>query len=383
MTMISCSEMVLNTLPAGKRTSTIEYMDKRFQHMYASPQFLSVFARLPTATKLYTASSGTDLSTALLFHVSGPDVIVLNEQIVLGKEEIERFVQFVFEQNPCARRVLFPAISPHFQTLACPYSATLWTSDIVLSLPKTEAEYRASLGKSTRSSLKRYSNKIRKEHPSFQFEVIPSGRVDAALIDTLLSLNKARIEKRNQAADIGQNDTRCMQELLEKCGFVALIKIQNEIVAGAVNFQFGSNYFLHLLSHDSRFDRYGLGTLCCFLGICECIRRGGSEYHFLWGQYEYKYRLLGEQRDFAKLTIYRSAFQKFVQSGLDLNPRFANTRYLVKDWVIRKSLRRDSSKVTSMLLFDVLHAARSFRRSAAALRAALATSRKAAAMDRQ
>jgi hypothetical protein len=122
--------------------------------------------------------------------------------------------------------------------------------------------------------------------------------------------------------------------------------------------------------------------LCCYLGICECISRGGNEYHFLWGQYEYKYRLLGAQRDFARLTIYRSPFQKFLQSGVHLNPRFANTRYLVKDWVIRKSLRRDTSNVSSRLLFDVLKAARNFRRSAAALRGAVRASGKSPVVDR-
>jgi len=382
MVKIICRDVA--EVPEDKECSSIQrYMDGRFQHMYASSQFLRVFHRIPNTAQQYAAFKGGKVSTALMFDVVGRDVFVVNEQIALEKEEIEQFVAYVFRENPSARRVIFPGISPEFGMVSYPNSAILWTSDIFLPLPETVETYLAALGRATRSSLKRYGNKIRRDHPSFQFEAFPSGHANAAEIDALLSMNEARIEKRSQAPDISEREAIFTRELLEKCGFVALIRIDNEIVAGTINFQFGSNFFLHLLSHDSRFDRYGLGTLCCYLSICECIARGGKEYHFLWGQYEYKYRLLGVQRDFVRLTIYRSTIRMLLQSRLYLNPALANICYLVKDWAIRKSLRKDRTNLASILLFDVLNAARNFRRSAVAYWGARAAARKRAVMERQ
>jgi hypothetical protein len=377
------SDASVEVHPGGGSPLIQRYMDERFQHMYASPQFLSVFRRIPKTAQHYIAWDQGKVSMALIFQIAGKEVLVVNEQIALEKEELEQFVQHVFRENPSAQRVIFPAISQESGMPSHPYSAILRTSDIVLSLPTTAQAYLASLGKSTRSALKRYINKVKRDYPSFKFEAIPSGQVNAADIDAILAMNEARIEKRNQAPDIGEKEAVHTRELLDKCGFVALIKIDNQIVAGSVNYQFGDNFFLHLLSHDSRYDHYGLGTMCCYLSICECIARGGKEYHFLWGQYEYKYRLLGVQRDFVRLTVYRSAFRMLLQSGLYVKPALANTSYLFKDWVIRKSLRKDKAKVASIVLYHAFNAARNLRRSAAAGWGWRAASRNTSLLERQ
>ena len=53
---------------------------------------------------------------------------------------------------------------------------------------------------------------------------------------------------------------------------------------------------MHVIAHDPGFDQARLGLLCCYLSICESIRRGMREYHLLSGRYDYKRRLRGQQR---------------------------------------------------------------------------------------
>lgn len=87
---------------------------------------------------------------------------------------------------------------------------------------------------------------------------------------------------------------------------LSLLRLDGRICAGTINFRAGDNYFLEVIAHDPAYNDYRLGTLCCYLTICECIAREGKEYHFLWGAHDYKFRLLGVQRELDHLTIYRS-----------------------------------------------------------------------------
>jgi hypothetical protein len=336
--------------------------------MYASPVFFQVFNRFPNDTQLYIVRRGEKILMELLFSEEDGKLKVINEQIFMERVEIERFAQYIFENYPSVQTITFPAITPGHDIISPPHTAAFCTQDIVAPLPSSAREYSASLGKSTRAALKRYTNKLKRDFPSFQFEVVRPDRTNgtdivAADIQTLLIMGKSRIEKRNQSFAINENEASCITRLCEKCGFLGLIKINNEIVAGTINYRFGDNFFLHVVSHDSRFDQYGIGTICCYLSICECIAMGGKEYHFLWGRYEYKYRLLGTQRDFVALTIYRSSLRKMIHSRLSMKPALANINYFLKDWAIH-TLRRNGTGIASLIFYRLLSTAKNIKRSA-------------------
>jgi len=89
-----------------------------------------------------------------------------------------------------------------------------------------------------------------------------------------------------------------------------------------------------VIAHDSRFNAYGLGLLCCYLAICECIARGGKEFHFMWGREEYKYRLLGKHRDFDSLAIYRSRLAMLFDGRRVAATLLRQYRGRAKDWLL-------------------------------------------------
>jgi hypothetical protein len=49
--------------------------------------------------------------------------------------------------------------------------------------------------------------------------------------------------------------------------------------------------------------------------ICESITRGGKEFHFLWGRYDYKFMLGAVQRDLDNVVVYRNHVQLMRNAG--------------------------------------------------------------------
>jgi hypothetical protein len=109
----------------------------------------------------------------------------------------------------------------------------------------------------------------------------------------------------------------------------------------------------------ARLEAAWLGTLCSYLTICECIARVGSEYHFLWGQYEYKYRLLGVQRDLDCLVVYRSRAHVVLCSDLALTIAVRGYLRAAKVWLRDRASSKDS--VVPRLALNVLRRMRNSR----------------------
>src|SRR5690606_22906735 len=99
----------------------------------------------------------------------------------------------------------------------------------------------------------------------------------------------------------------------------------------------GDEYYLDVLSHDSEFSDIGLGTLCCYLSVCECIRRGGRVYHFLWGRYDYKLRLGGVERPLFDVTLYRSRLPMMLRPVPVIKQAAKGHLYQMKMWLQQRS----------------------------------------------
>src|SRR5207245_3753907 len=117
-------------------------------------------------------------------------------------------------------------------------------------------------------------------------------------------------------------------------GLVGVATVDGRVCAGVICSRSAANYFMHVIAHDPTYDEYRLGKLCCYLTICECINRGGKEFHFLWGRYEYKYRLLGVQRDLDHLTVYRSRAQFLLNGNLVLKNAYKGYGRQAKRWLL-------------------------------------------------
>jgi len=348
--------------------SVHEPLDRLYRHLHASQTYHAVYGNLSSETRTCVLKRGDELIAVILFRIEGERVRVINEQCTFPQEAIDAFSDYLFTHFPSVSLVSFPVIQQIPAALNHPFLHAKCTQDIVLTLPGTVEQYLASLGKSTRTYVKRYLNKLKRCFPSVSWTTCEGQDVNEAHVRAIIELNHARMAEKYKDSYIDEAETDRILRLVRQCGLVTVMTIDGRVCAGTINYRVADNYFLHVVAHAPDYDEYGLGTLCCYLTICECIARKGCEYHFLWGRYEYKYRLLGVQRDLSHLLIYRSRLQMLLKGKTTLRHLYGARMYELRNWMEHSARRMDDSTMLGQAAFHCLNSMKKVKRSVDRLR---------------
>lgn len=281
-------------------------LERLYGNIFSTLKQFRTYCGSDTAISTYIARQGTDVATVILFTREGGRVRVLNEVVAFDSEEIAAFADYIFGAYKSTEVIDFHAVRTDIEKFRYPFQLYDCLEDIVLELPATENEYQSQLGKNTRRNLKRYSDRLYKDHPSFEFTVYEKEQIKDEYIHAIVHLNKARMAEKNKESIIDDPETARIIRMVRAYGMVGVARINNEICAGTISYTIGNNFFLSVLAHAPHYDSYWIGILCCYKTIRECIERGGKEFHFLWGRYDYKFTLLAKLQQLNHVTIYRS-----------------------------------------------------------------------------
>lgn len=303
-------------------------LERLYDSIYASVGMFRLDGSLAAASTYAVWTAGR-ITTLLLYRRNGNIITVLNGSIALAQADIERFAKTMFARHRAASVIVFNAIRADIGRSAYPVQQTHHGEDIVVTLPASAKAYLASLDRNMRHTIKRYLNHLKRCHPSFRFKVRTDGEADAAEIRELFRLHRARIENKNEVSNVSDDEIERVIALTRTNGLVTVARIGGRICGGMVCWRAGTHYFMRTIAHDPQYDEAKLGTLCCYLTICECIARGGKAFHFSPGRMIYKYRFLGEEQYFDRLVLYRS--------GLHL---LCNGRFALKNAFRKLLLRR-------------------------------------------
>jgi hypothetical protein len=315
-------------------------LERLYGNLFSSLAYYRAFGGADQASS-YVVRDGKAIVCLWLFHRHRNAVRVINEGIRLEQDELMRFASYIFSRYPAVNLISFHAVRPQLADLPLPHQRFNCLEDMVLTLPSSADAYLASLGRSTRSYIHRYLNKLKRDFPTFRFRALAAGDIEAGDVRRIIGLNRLRMASKGAESRNDDDTMRRIERLAGECGLMGVIMLDGRICAGSINYRVGANYFLETLAHDSAYDDYRLGTLCCFLTICECIERGGNEYHFLWGQDEYKTRLLGVQRDLDDLVIYRSRLHMLLYGKLVLQHAVNGLVRRLRIWV-RRTRRKNT-----------------------------------------
>lgn len=311
---ISCYE---NDVPAFIEAD----MNRIYGNLYSSLAQIRAYGNVRDMST-YIVRKGDRTITVFLFQHHGGNVRVINQVIKIDEEDISRFAAYIFANFVSATVISFDYIQTNLRTLPFPFQRVNLLENIVLSLPDTAEEYFVSLGKHMRRKIKVYTKKVQEAFSTIRFEMLVRDEIDEQIIRDIIDLNRARMANKNKVSAIDEEETERIIRLATECGLVGVARIDGRVCAGGILFCVGSNYFLTINAHDPMYDDYRLGTLCCYLTICECIAREGKEFHFLWGDYKFKYSLLGVKHDLDKVVIYRSLMQMLFNGDMVLNTAF-------------------------------------------------------------
>lgn len=307
------------------RNEIPSFVKAEMERLYQNP-FSSTAAEHVDSpdTSTYVVCNSSIPVTIFLVRSEKRQVRVLNAAIKISTDEIYRFSNFIFTEYKSVTTILFQSVRIDRIGLVFPSQQFNASEDIVLTLPRSAQAYLGRLGKSTRKYIKYHLNRPLRHFPTYRFKIYENEQIDERLIQDIIDLNTARMDGKNKVSTINETHRNWIIRIAKTYGFVGAATINGRICAGVICSRVGGNYFMHVIAHDPTYNEFRLGMLCCYLTIRETIARGGTEFHFLWGQSDYKYRLLGVQHDLENLVLYRSRTQYFFNFHLVLKNMFAS-----------------------------------------------------------
>jgi hypothetical protein len=303
----------------------------------------------------YVARCGTRPLAIFLFRIEGAVARVVNEWMPLDDAEASRFAGWLFPRHPAVDMIVFGAVASSIVRPPWPFQSVDVTEDSVLSLPASEEEFMARLGKSTRANIRTYLKRLQREHPSFRFTVYRAGEASDDDIRAIVQLNRIRMQRKNK---VSANDDAALEKILQMAhatGLVGVATIDGRLCAGAIGYRIGDHYYSWVRAHDPAYDQYRLGRLTGYLMICAAIARGIVEYHFLWGREEHKAMLQGVERRFMRVVLYRSRAQIVKHAATALSTIWIGWRRRCRLW-LQDAPKRDDG--ISRLVVSVLDSVR-------------------------
>jgi hypothetical protein len=310
-------------------------------HLYCLPSYLEMSGQLEGAST-YVVRQGGSPVTVLLFRREGKAVEVLNEFVLLGEDDIRRFAEHMFSLYKSVKVVSFGRVRTGIQRLPYPWHAVNYTEDMIVELPGSVKEYDARVGKNMRRNIKRYTNALQRDFPSYSYRVCVGEEISEQDIRDIIQLGRIRMESKNIAPRYNEAETQWIVNLAKESGLVGIATIDGKVCAGAIGFRIGENYFMHIIAHDPQYNTYSLGIVCYYHTICEGIVRGAKRFHLLQGRYGYKYRLLAERHDVRHIDVYRNTLQAALHSRKIVKKAVNGHVIAAKQWLLHDIERSDS-----------------------------------------
>jgi hypothetical protein len=322
-------------------------LDRLYGSLYASFSHLSLSDTAQPAPHTWVGYRHGEVVGVLLFRLRVDQVFLLTEMFCLEQAVADAFSRAVFARFREVKTIHFNAISLSGPLTGWPLQHYAFSENYVIRLPQTVDQYRASIGKSTRKTLRGYGNRLHRDFPDFSWDVRAVGEMRAhelrSVIRQLHRFKRDSLAARGKLAEISRRETARLLILARHAGLIGIARIGDRICGGSLACRIGGNYVMLLSAADPALASYRLGILCCFWSICDCIRAGGRECHLLWGRYQYKTQLLGEPRSLLRLTIYRSRLRMALSPLLVIGILMAATRYRLRDWLLPQFAGRSSA----------------------------------------
>lgn len=270
----------------------------------------SLYASLPQLQLSGLAGAGTYLAfrnvqptAVFLYRREGHALRVINEGMCVSTGEAGRFASRMFARFPSLRSVHWHAVRMEGAPGKHVMSRFDCSEDIVIELPRTEAEYEKALGKATRKSMRQRLTRTR----GLTHQVLSgAAAADAALIDRIIAFNHARLAQKARRSALDASSARQLQLLMRARGMAGLAHIDGRLCGGTLACRIADDVYSLVNAHDPAYDRLGLGNLCRHLMILAAIRAGARRFHLLGGNYASKRASLAQRLTLQHVVLHRS-----------------------------------------------------------------------------
>lgn len=256
----------------------------------------------------YVDHTASGLQALFLYTRSGKVARVMNEGMPLAAADVGRFATRLFQRFDDLVRIDFHAVAcDEPKTLPHTCCFTL-DEDIVIDLPATEADYLASLGRSTRKTLRQNLTRAQR----LTHRLLAGSEVDHALIAQIIAFNHARLAAKQRRSALDDIAAHKLRALVQHSGLVSAVYVDGRLVAGTLACRISNDMYSLVNAHDPHYDHLGMGNLSRHLLIVAAIHAGARRFHLMGGNFSSKRSCGAERRPLQHLVIYRSRWQRLI-----------------------------------------------------------------------
>lgn len=184
----------------------------------------------------------------------------------------------------------------------------------VLELPPTWEEYLKLLGKNMREQIKRYPRRLEKQF-TVEYSLAQTPRDIETALNDLFRLHGARWRARGQTGVLAtprrQKFHRMVCAAFAERNWLRLwtLRCNNEAVCVLLNYLYNGKYYFFIGGFDPAYSRWSVGV-CLFSRVLQrAIEEGATEFDFLKGEEEYKYRFGARNRDYKTVSLFQSTLR--------------------------------------------------------------------------
>jgi len=251
-----------------------------------------------------TVSDDGELIELLVYGNRGNTARCFNSLTSIDQSVIFEFTKNIFIKHPSITKI---EIEASYQAYSLNKSFLNFKSnDQILELPSTLEDYYNKIGSSTRSNARKHKNKLLRDYPQVKFTTKFGREIENSIIDRIFQLNKDRMESKGTIYQIDETFKNHTYLYSQYYGCVAYIEIDGVIVAGSIATILKTGVFSHVIAHDNNYSKYNVGELCMLFLVETSIENRMSTLHFLWGESDYKKRLLAKHHELYFYYIYKS-----------------------------------------------------------------------------
>ncbi|NDP20099.1 MAG: GNAT family N-acetyltransferase [Paludibacter sp.] len=258
-----------------------------------------------------------------------------NSLVSIDQDTISQFTKNVFDRHPLVNKIEIVASYKEYDLDKSFLSFK--SDDQILKLPTSLEDYLMNLGSQTRKHIRQRKERFIKDYPNARFLTKCGPEIEESLIDKIILLNCNRMKLKGTVPGIDNNSKENVYKYSSFYGCVAYIEIDGEVVAGCISTVLNKEVYAHVIGHNNNYSKFNLGEMCFIYLIETSIEKGISSFHFLWGETEYKRRLLAKPRVLYFYFVFRSFSLDFMLCKFQVN--FAKTKTIIEHSNSTKPLR--------------------------------------------
>jgi len=300
-------KIYVNTIPDGLSGE----IDNLYRSAYSTEKFINLHNRNQDINYFVIFEDGK-IAHVLIYRMARHELFVLNHFYNIEEHYLEYFAHTAFKDHKRIKAISLGNMFNQLSALRYPFKPWRVKQDFIVTLPDNFDAYQAMLGKRTRTNLRYYHNKIRRDFQDFSFSVQASDVIDPDIASRIIELNRMRMKSMKITSVYDADYEQKIIALAKEYGVVGFLRADDKIIAGAICYRVGSECYAHIIAHDFDYSKYSLGMLCNYLLIEELIRRGVRHFHLDTGEMEFKYRLLAVEKTTYNYTIFRNSAYKIL-----------------------------------------------------------------------